>query len=279
MFGPARTSPTIGGTTDLNGTLFINSTSAYGRNVGASIALGGRGFNFAGGNLHMSFARIQGVQSTDTDAYSGNLVLEVQSGGSMFERLRIMANGNIGINTTNPSSLLDVRGKITSNQTALAGFTNIVHRFPFLGVGEYAAAQTFSTTSLTTYTATLIPTAIYAPFGGGYEQAVGTGATRIYRLFAIYSDDIQNGTAFQIRFNFQSGTPTSQSFSFPSTWGVTTDRRMGFSETQGSLNGNHVTNVSFVIPNGVTGKASGGGNMGTVNVKISYLEIQYIDQY
>jgi hypothetical protein len=112
MFGPARASPTIGGTTDLNGTLFINSTSAYGRNVGASIALGGRGYAFGSGNLHMSFARIQGVQATDRDTYDGNLVLEVQTGGSMYERLRIMANGNIGINMTNPAYTLDVNGTI-----------------------------------------------------------------------------------------------------------------------------------------------------------------------
>lgn len=188
--------------------------------------------------------------------------------------------GNVGIAKT-PTQALDVNGKIASNQTALVGFTNIVQRFPVIGVGEYAAAQTFSTTSLSTYTATLVPTSIYGPLGGAYEQAVATGATRIYRLFAIYSDDMQNngGTSFQIRFNFASGTPTTQTFSFVNTWGLTSDRRMGVSETQGSLNTNHVNSVTFVIPNGVTGKASGGGNMGTVNVKISYLEIQYIDQY
>lgn len=188
--------------------------------------------------------------------------------------------GNVGIGKT-PGQPLDVNGKIASTQTALVGFTNIVQRFPVIGVGEYAAAQTFSTSSTSTYTATLVPTFMYGPLGGGsYEQAVATGATRIYRLFAIYSDDIQNtGTAFQIRFNFQTGTPTTQTFSFVNTWGITADRRMGVSETQGSVNTNHVTSVTFVIPNGVTGKANGGGNMGTVNVKISYLEIQYIDQY
>jgi hypothetical protein len=112
MFGPARASPTITGTTDMNGTLFINSTSAYGRNVGASIALGGRGYAFGSGNLHMTFARIQGVQANDRDTYDGNLVIEVQAGGSMYERLRIIPNGNIGINMTNPAYTLDVNGTI-----------------------------------------------------------------------------------------------------------------------------------------------------------------------
>ena len=112
IFGAARASPVIGGTTDLNGTLFINSTSAYGRNVGASIALGGRSYAFGSGNLHMTFARIQGVQANDRDTYDGNLTLEVQSNGSMYERLRIKENGFIGINTTNPIYLLDVNGTI-----------------------------------------------------------------------------------------------------------------------------------------------------------------------
>lgn len=190
----------------------------------------------------------------------------------------LTTGGNVGIGKI-PTQTLDVNGKIASNQTSLVGFSNIVQRFPIMGIGEYAAAQAFSTTSASTYTATLIPTSIYGPLGGLYEQPVATGATRIYRLFAIYSDDIQNGTAFQIRFNFATGSPTSQSFSFPSTWGGTSDRRMGVTETQGSINVNHVSSVSLVIPNGVTGKASGGGNMGTVNVKLSYLELQYIDQY
>lgn len=190
----------------------------------------------------------------------------------------LTTGGNVGIGKV-PTQTLDVNGKIASTQTSLVGFTNIVQRFPIMGVGEYAAAQSFSTTSGSTYTATIIPTNIYAPIGGGYEQTPATGATRIYRLFAIYSDDVQTGTSFQIRFNFASGSPTSQSFSFPSTWGVTSDRRMGVSETQASINVNHANSVSLVIPNGVTGKGNGGTNMSSVNVKLSYIELQYIDQY
>jgi hypothetical protein len=112
IFGPARASPTYAGTSDINGTLFINSTSTYGRNVGASIALGGRSNNFGGGNLHMAFARINGVQATNTDTYDGNFVIETQAAGSMYERLRIMQDGNIGIGTTNPLYLLDVNGTV-----------------------------------------------------------------------------------------------------------------------------------------------------------------------
>jgi hypothetical protein len=51
------------------------------------------------------------------------------------------------------------------------------------------------------------------------------------------------------------------------------------SDIQSAVNGNHVATVTFVIPGGVTGKRFDGGNLAQVNVKISYLEIQYIDQY
>jgi len=124
IFGPARASPTYAGTSDMNGTLFINSTSTYGRNVGASIALGGRGYNFGGGNAHMTFARINGVQATNTDTYDGNFVIETQSAGAMYERLRITQDGNIGIGTTAPTFLLDVNGTVDAI-TYTGGSVNI----------------------------------------------------------------------------------------------------------------------------------------------------------
>jgi hypothetical protein len=104
IFGAARTPPSYSGTGDLGGTLFVNSTSSYGRNVGASIALGGRSNNWGGGELHMTFARISGVQHTSSDTYLGELVFETQDTGNMYERMRIKSNGTVGIGTTNPGS-------------------------------------------------------------------------------------------------------------------------------------------------------------------------------
>jgi hypothetical protein len=103
IFGPARTGPTTAGTNDLNGTLFVNSTSANGVNVGASIALGGRSANFGGGQLHMTYARISGVQSNFDGAFHGEYVVEVQNNGVLYKRFTIDLNGNVYLNayTTN----------------------------------------------------------------------------------------------------------------------------------------------------------------------------------
>jgi hypothetical protein len=108
IFGRACANPTLDGTNDLHGTLFINSTDEFQLNRGASIALGGRGNDYGGGNQHMTFARITGTQRNDSEPYYGDLVFETQDSGKLFERLRIKHNGRFGIGTTNPVDRLHV---------------------------------------------------------------------------------------------------------------------------------------------------------------------------
>jgi hypothetical protein len=162
---------------------------------------------------------------------------------------------------------------------SIIGFSHVVHRFPIIGDTQFGTTLNYTTTSTSTYVAALVTTTIYNPLTTQLIGGPAAGATRFYRLFAVYSDDMQNssGPAFQIRFNFVAGTPTTQTFSFTSTFGLF-GRRISNSDRQTIVNGNHAT-VSFVIPNGVTGKRFDGGNLAQVNVKITYLEIQYIDQY
>jgi hypothetical protein len=161
---------------------------------------------------------------------------------------------------------------------SIPGFSHVVHRFPIIGDNQFGTTLNYTTTSTSTYVAALVTTTLYSPLSTLYTGEPPPGATRFYRLFAVYSDTMQTGI-FQIRFNFNGGTPSSQSFSFSASWGATGDRRVSNSDRQSAVNGSHVNTVSFVIPNGVTGKRIDGGNLPQVNVKISYLEIQYIDQY
>ena len=137
----------------------------------------------------------------------------------------------------------------------------------------------FSTTSGTTYTTPLIGNVVYGPFSASYGAgSVATGATRQYRMYAVWSDNIQATTSsFQIIFNMANSTTIT--FSFGITNGDPANYRDGYSDTQTISNTNNASTISFSILNGVTGKATGGTNLASANIRINYLELQAIDQY
>jgi len=119
IFGPARTAPSLAGTTDLNGTLYVNSTNSYARNIGGSIALGGRGANVGGGEQHQTWARISGLQRNDSDSFGGAFVVETNDGnGKLLERMRIQHDGKVGIGTTAPATGVEIgTGSLRLNNT------------------------------------------------------------------------------------------------------------------------------------------------------------------
>jgi hypothetical protein len=116
VFSTVRSNPRVSptGSTDFGGTLWINSTSSYVRNTGASVALGGKSFNTGSGNEHMTFARVSGVQTSGSDAKRGDFVVETAYDGKLFDRLRVKPDGKVGLGITEPSGGLHLLSDVTA---------------------------------------------------------------------------------------------------------------------------------------------------------------------
>lgn len=75
------------------------------------------------------FARILGLTTTvNPQVFTGNLIFQTQNNTQLIERMRIDSNGNVGINTTTPSSnyKLDVNGDIRCTNVVTTGGTVFV---------------------------------------------------------------------------------------------------------------------------------------------------------
>jgi hypothetical protein len=113
--------PTLAANSDMNATLFLSTNDDFVENKGSSIALAARHFNFGGGNQHLTCARISGVAS---GGFSGDFVVETQNNGSLYERMRILPNGNVGIGTTNPGTKLHLHDSSSSTSHQMLSIEN-----------------------------------------------------------------------------------------------------------------------------------------------------------
>ena len=102
------------------------TTSALAANSGGAISLGGTATS---GGVGAAFAQIAGRKTNATSAdYAGYLQFAVNnSGGTMFEAMRLDASGNLGIGTASPAAPLDVVG--TFQWRSNVGGTDIWQRF------------------------------------------------------------------------------------------------------------------------------------------------------
>jgi hypothetical protein len=186
------------------------------------------------------------------------------------------AGGNVGVGKTAASYALDVNGYIRANNTALVGYKNIVNRRPVFGVGSTAGSRWMTTTSATDVSFDI--QFIYGPIGYGATQfATGTGATRVYQIYAVWGDNLQAGNWYVDLVPAVSGT--TMSFTMPTTFGDPLVQRDGYSTNTVADPGNFNFHGYVRVRVNTTGKASAGGTLSPVNINLAYMEILAIDQY
>ncbi len=201
----------------------------------------------------------------------------------------------IGLNTTltDPkrqvlSALSDGLGK----QMASPGYIQVVHRRPILGVGSLTSVGTYSGKSyqklLSGGTLSSIPglvdgSMIYAPFSYAVP-APQPGATRKYRLYAVYNDDITNGSGIEVMFaslTNPSSLSTRARFFFGGTWGMETSRD-GYSSmvTASDVTTNHYVAYTKASDDSFKGYNTTTNALGTdpnVSWRFDYIELQTLD--
>jgi hypothetical protein len=175
VFGKGVT-PTIAANGDMNATLFLSTNDAFAENKGSSIALAARHYNFGGGNQHLTCARISGVAS---GGFSGDFVVETQNGGSLYERLRILPNGNVGIGTASPNTQLHLHQSASTYVLVGEGNMQIYNDSTSAGY-EYIILNNSTTGSHTT---------TYMHFrrnGTAYGSITGNGTNVFYNTSSDY---------------------------------------------------------------------------------------------
>ncbi len=230
--GIGTTSPIAGITLDVNGA--IQAASSGSVIMGALTVINpntsllankGAGLNFrAGSNVDMGFI---GVGTSNTSGNDSYMAFSTRTASAVSEKMRVAANGNVGLGVTNPSAHLSI------NQTGLTGDafqittagTNVtVSEYGALLVGNsivsfdnHIGAEAFTNYDHTYLTsgwakADLVPKNILMlPYAGG---RVGIGTTSPSRLLSV------NG-AINVAPSTLPGAPVAGDIAFDSAAGNT----------------------------------------------------------
>ena len=171
--------------------MFIVSNSAATDGFGGSIAFGGQ---YSGTNV-ASFGRIAGVRTGAT--YTGALTFYTRAAGgvTMPERMRIDQAGNVGIGTTGPGALLNLKGTLSSALTGTVSVT--INTATVTGVGTAFTTELAVGDSIKIGTEIFTVSAIASATSLTLDSNHLTGASGVtaYRdptLFAVDNGDAVN---------------------------------------------------------------------------------------
>ena len=122
-------------------------TTAARTAVASGDLMGAIRFQAFGGTTDRLIATINGAVETyvsDTDI-SSYLMFTTSSAGTVapIERMRIVANGNVGIGNATPAHLLSVQGTAALGNTTTTGFANVTSTLQVGGVATFAANANF----------------------------------------------------------------------------------------------------------------------------------------
>ena len=158
---------------------------------------------------------------------------------------------------------------------AMVGFTNIVNRRMIWGMGAFSGAISVTVTSTSDVSNLIL--FVYGPFGYGVP-AVATGATRYYRIYANWGDNMAQGNWY-IDFVPQTSGSTI-TFTMPTTWGTPNVQRDGYSSNLVADPGSNFNfHGTINLRMNTTGKGASGSTLTSVQVQINSIELQAIDQY
>lgn len=147
MFSNINTIPSVSGVSNFSSTLWINSTTSYIPNSGASIGLGGRTNDTGSGSQHMTFSRISGVQNPLDTSLRGDFVVETADNGIMFEKLRVKTDGKVGLGVSDPQAGIHLLSDMIVNGITNNGFRKDT---PYLFTGAGTTTRIPTDTYLTT---------------------------------------------------------------------------------------------------------------------------------
>jgi hypothetical protein len=159
--------------------------------VNGNMVLGAYGLN--GTTAPANSLVVSGIVGIGTATPTANLYIV----GNIVSTTNVTSFGfaNVGSVLINGTQLIDASrnftnvgtissGIITSTQVALAGYKNIVYQRPVWGVGSRVGGFR---TSIPYGTSEVVGTGISNLYSAFTMTAAGTGATRRYRLFVVYT--------------------------------------------------------------------------------------------